>query len=237
MMMTCETEAPFKQENAALLTNLQSFVQQSARAGMPPFMRSNLACGGNCSHWAQLLGQFVALQGTGDVGETVLARGLPVPLAAVARPGLYLDPQAGPQRTVYGSRVKDRRSEFVPPITGCNCPRVTFSHVLQDWDQGCASSKPSARRAARWRIFSARKQSVDSLERMNMQMARPVAAFREERPRPAAQEEGPIVVSSADGKGVVMRREPADAALGAHTSHQRRQGQSQGDGHQRGLYG
>ena len=90
MMMTCETEV-LKQENAALLTNLQSFVQQSARAGKPPFMRSNLACGVQLlALGLQLLGQFVALQGTGDVGETVPAfegQAWQSSLPQLARPG------------------------------------------------------------------------------------------------------------------------------------------------------
>ena len=42
-------------------------------------------------------------------------------------------------------------------------------------------------------------QSVDSLERMNVQMAEQVTAFREERPRPDPDTEGAILVTSADG--------------------------------------
>jgi hypothetical protein len=60
------------------------------------------------------------------------------------------------------------------------------------------------------------KQSVDSLERMNTQMAEPVQAFREERTLPTAEEEGEIVVSSADGKGVVMRRAEGEQAPPTH---------------------
>jgi hypothetical protein len=58
--------------------------------------------------------------------------------------------------------------------------------------------------------------SVDSLERMNEQLAERVEAYREERPLPAAATEGEIMVASADGKGIVMRRSADDPAPAAH---------------------
>ena len=217
MMMTCETEV-LKQENAAWLTDLQSFVQQSARAGTAihevelGLWRQLLALG------LQLLGQFVALQGTGDVGETVAA---PAGPAWQRLPQLHgrgytsIFGKLTLQRTVYGSR-EGQKIEFVPLDNRLQLPESNFSYVLQDWDQGLCVEQAFGQASSTLVKILGLKQSVDSLERMNAQMARPVAAFREERPRPAPQEEGPIVVSSADGKGVVMRREPTDTAAKAH---------------------
>ncbi|NVM32003.1 MAG: ISKra4 family transposase, partial [Candidatus Helarchaeota archaeon] len=51
--------------------------------------------------------------------------------------------------------------------------------------------------------------SVDSLERMNRQMAESVEAFRTSLKKPATKEEGEILVATADGKGIPMRR-PSD---------------------------
>jgi hypothetical protein len=62
------------------------------------------------------------------------------------------------------------------------------------------------------------KQSVDSLEQMNVQMAEHVTDFRENRPQPDPVTEGPILVTSGDGKGIVMRRSAADPAPAAHRS-------------------
>src|SRR5207244_4058318 len=62
------------------------------------------------------------------------------------------------------------------------------------------------------------QQSVDSLERMNAQMAEQVTAFREDRPRPEPGTEGEVLVTSADGKGVVMRRPAGAPAPAAHRS-------------------
>src|SRR5580704_6291305 len=51
---------------------------------------------------------------------------------------------------------------------------------------------------------------------MNGQMAERVADFRAERQLPEAAAEGAILVSSADGKGVVMRRREGEPAAPAH---------------------
>jgi hypothetical protein len=58
------------------------------------------------------------------------------------------------------------------------------------------------------------KQSVDSLEEMNRQMAREVADFRDLQGSPAAAEEGQIVVVSADCKGVVIRGQGTPTVCG-----------------------
>ena len=51
-----------------------------------------------------------------------------------------------------------------------------------------------------------------ALEHMNRDMAAGVEAFRQQQPAPPAEEEGPILVLTADGKGVPMRRGPDEPA-------------------------
>ena len=64
---------------------------------------------------------------------------------------------------------------------------------------------------------------------MNQELAEEASTYLLNRPLPAAKEEGEILVASADGKGVVTRRDPAgNAAAGA--SHQRKQGQPEANG-------
>jgi len=113
------------------------------------------------------------------------------------------------QRTVYGSR-EGQTIDFVPVDNRLQLPESDFSYLLQDWDQSmCVEEAFSQAGRTLQRILGLR-QSVDSLERMNAQMAKPVEDFRADRPVPAAEEEGEILVSSADGKGVVMRRGPGE---------------------------
>jgi len=98
--------------------------------------------------------------------------------------------------------------------------------VLQDWDQSfCVEQAFAPSAQAITRILGLR-QSVDSLERINEDMAGNVIDFWEERRRPQAAEEGELLVTSADGKGIVMRREepapvPAHRGKGEKASHKR----------------
>lgn len=166
------------------------------------------------------LGHFFALLGSGDQGDTVT---LPDGRTCERLPELHrrryvsLFGEFHLQRTAYGSR-EGQKIDFVPLDNRLQLPASPFSYVLQDWDQAlCAEQAFSQAGSTVARMLNL-KQSVDSLEAMNAQMAEHVTAFREDRPRPDPGTEGEILVTSADGKGIVMRR-PADApAAAAHRS-------------------
>jgi hypothetical protein len=164
------------------------------------------------------LAQFFALQGTGDQGAAVT---LPDGQTCERLPELHARRYVsifGPftlSRTAYGSR-EGQKIAFVPLDNRLQLPATDFSYVLQDWDQAlCVEQAFGQARSTVARMLNL-PQSVDSLERMNVQMAEHVAPFRENRPKPAPATEGVILVTSADGKGIVMRR-PGDApAPAAH---------------------
>jgi hypothetical protein len=62
------------------------------------------------------------------------------------------------------------------------------------------------------------KQSVDTLERNNRQMAKPVLEFHEAQPPVTPAEEADLLVVTEDNKGVPMVRPPAEKPVGAHRS-------------------
>ena len=164
------------------------------------------------------LGHFFALHGTGDLGDTVT---LPDGPAWERLPELHTRRYVSIfgafelERTAYGSR-EGQKIEFVPLDNRLQLPESVFSYVLQDWDQGlCVEQAFGQAESTVARILDL-KQSVASLEQMNVQMAEQVTDFRENRPRPDPATEGPILVTSADGKGIVMRRSAADPAPAAH---------------------
>jgi hypothetical protein len=104
----------------------------------------------------------------------------------------------------------------VPLDNRLQLPESVFSYVLQDWDQGlCVEQAFGQAQSTVARMLNL-KQSVDSLEQMNVHMAEQVTDFRENRPRPDPATEGPILVTSGDGKGIVMRRSADDPAPAAH---------------------
>jgi hypothetical protein len=166
------------------------------------------------------LGHFFALQGTGDVGDTIT---LPDGQTCQRLPELHTRRYVSIfgafdlARTAYGSR-EGQKIAFVPLDNRLQLPESVFSYVLQDWDQGlCVEQAFGPAQSTVARLLNL-KQSVDSLEQMNVQMAEHVADFREDRPRPDPATEGAILVTSGDGKGIVMRRSAADPAPAAHRS-------------------
>ena len=201
-----------------LAEQLLGYVRQAAAQGSPAHEAEHAI-------WTRLLtlghaalGQFFALQGSGDQGDTVtlpdgqLCQRLPElhPRRYVSIFGLFLL-----QRTVYGSR-EGQKIDFVPLDNRLQLPESAFSYVLQDWDQGlCVEQAFGQARSTVARLLNL-KQSVDSLEHMNVQMAERVADFREDRPKPEPQSEGTLLVTSADGKGIVMRRDADAPAAAAH---------------------
>ena len=119
------------------------------------------------------------------------------------------------ERAVYGSR-EGQRIEHVPLDAQLQLPEGKFSYLLQDWDQSLVVEEPYAG-VSKWlsRILGF-SQSVDSLERMNRKAAALVPEFFDALPTPAPEEEGEIVIASADGKGVPMRRRRDEAPIDGH---------------------
>jgi hypothetical protein len=155
----------------------------------------------------QSVGAFLASHGSGDLGPTLT---LPDGRQAERLEQLHRRRYVSIfgafqlQRTAYGSR-EGQAVEFVPLDNRLQLPQSVFSYLLQDWDQSLAMEQPFGQVNQTIERMLRLKQSVDSLEQVNRQMAEDVAPFREGQGSPPAAEEGQIVVVSADGKGIVMR--------------------------------
>jgi hypothetical protein len=203
-----------------LASELLAFVRSAATQGTPVHEVER-------GLWQRLLqlghtalDQFFSLQGTGDLGDSVT---LPdgqtyqrLPHTHARRYVSIFGPFTLP-RTVYGSR-EGQKIAFVPLDNRLQLPASVFSYVLQDWDQSlCVEQAFGQAQTTVARILNL-KQSVASLEQMNGQMAEAVTPFRDNRPRPDPATEGEIVVTSADGKGIVMRRGDDDPAAATHRS-------------------
>jgi len=203
---------------AELAGQLEHLVRQAAHEGQAvhhvelQIWRQLLALG------RAALGQFFDLQGQGDLGETLTlpdgsdCRRLdhPHPRRYVSLFGAFTL-----QRVVYGTR-EGQKIDFVPLDARLQLPASDFSYVLQDWDQALCVEQAFNQAAGTVARMLGLEQSVDSLERMNTQMAADVTAFRENRPKPDPTTEGEVMVVSADGKGVVLRRAADDPAPAAH---------------------
>jgi hypothetical protein len=177
----------------------------------------------------QLLQHFFALLGDGDRGPAVASpdgqewQRLDHPHARryVSVFGTFaLD------RVVYGRR-EGQKIEFVPLDHRLQLPDSVYSYLLQDWSQGLCVESAFGQVSQTLKRMLEVTVSVDGLERMNAALAERVADYRQDRPAPAAATEGAVVVASADGKGIVMRRSADDPAPAAHRTKGEKASQKQ----------
>jgi hypothetical protein len=158
-----------------------------------------------------LLSAHVAAHGDGDVGASTTApdgqtcRKLPQPHPRTYR-SIF-----GPlviSRVVYGSR-EGQKITWVPLDARLGLPEGEFSYVLEDWAQRfCLRGAFAEARDSLAQLLGL-QPSVRSLEQMSRRVAPAAATFAQSRAAPPAAEEGEILVLTADGKGVPMRRPPS----------------------------
>lgn len=171
-----------------------------------------------------LMSAFVGSAGDGNVGETidVLAapegssaspdeeqprevrtlRRLPEPHA---RRYVSIFGELTITRMVYGMR-EGQKIEAVPLDARLGLPAGDFSYVLEDWQQRLCVKESFGEATGDLTELLGVAPSVRAAEVMNRQMAEFVPSFRLDQPPPPAKEEGELVVFTADGKGVPMRR-------------------------------
>jgi len=190
------------------LGEMVTFVRQAARDGRPidqverGLWQSLLALGHT------LLAGYVEGVGVGDVGETLSYEGRELKRLESPHERRYVSVfgELTVKRHVYGSR-ETQKHEVIPTDAVLSLPASDFSSLLQEWDQSfCVQNSYAESQQTVQRILGL-GQSVRSLEQMSVSMAAGVAEFRQSQPAPPAAEEGQIVVLTADGKGVPMRRE------------------------------
>jgi hypothetical protein len=201
-----------------LVEDLLTTIHQAAQHGTPAheveadLWQRVLALG------HQALALFFQLQGTGDLGET-----LPLPDGSTAQRleetharnyrSVFGDFTL--HRTVYGTR-EGQKLDFVPLDARLQLPASDYSYLLQQWDQSLGCEFAFARVGSTLFDILGLKQSTDSLERLNRQMAEQVTSFRQSRPLPKAGDEGEVMVAQADGKGIVIRRQADQPRILGH---------------------
>lgn len=211
-MMFPQKMVAAKTEVESTVAQLWQLVESAARQGTAAHVveedlfRKLLALG------RQLYGRFLALQGTGDVGERFL---LPDDRQVRRLEELHrrvlvtIFGEFVLHRAVYGTR-EGQAIEAVPLDARLQLPASKFSHLLQSWDQLLATEQPYNQVSHVMELILGLSQHVDSLERMSRGMSASAEEFCWSQPPPPAAAEGQILVESADGKGVPIRH-AADA--------------------------
>lgn len=210
--MMAQEAAKAKTEVEAAVKELFHLVEQGAREGTAAHVVEEDLFRQLLKMGRQVFGHFLAIQGTGDVGEQFalpdgrLARRLP---ELHTRPLVTIFGEFTLPRAVYGAR-EGQRIEAAPLDARLQLPESKFSYLLQNWDQLVTTEQPYGQVSRVMERILGVSQHVDSLERMSRQMAQTAEEFSWSQPAPPAAEEGEILVESADGKGVPIRH-AADA--------------------------
>ena len=160
-----------------------------------------------------LMTAFVAGQGTGDLGETFEHEGRTLRRLEQLHDRRYVSifGELTIWRHVYGTR-ETQKLEVVPLDARIGLPTDDYSNLLKQWDQSfCVRNSYEESRSSMEQILGL-KQSVQALEHQNQQMAQSVEGFRRQQPAPPKQEEGSLLIFTADGKGVPMRRQSDEPA-------------------------
>ena len=171
-----------------------------------------------------LLSAFVALQGDGDLGPQAEAPGGHVARRLPERHDrryVSIFGELTIDRIVYGSR-EGQRIERVPLDERLGLPEGDFSYVLEDWGQRLCLKESFAEAGHSLEMLLGLKLRTRTLEHMSREVAGDAPAFQEALPVPPPGEEGPLMVVTADGKGVPMRRPVQD---GPRPHHRRTKGE------------
>lgn len=204
--------------------SLRDFVQQAAQDGQRidtverELFRQLLGLGHT------MLSAFIAQQGDGDVGPQAetsdgrTTRRLPDPHD---RRYVSIFGELTIPRAVYGSR-EAQRIEWVPLDERLGLPDGDFSYVLEDWSQRLSLKESFAEASHSLEMLLGLRLGTRALEGMNRAVAAYAPAFQASLEVPPPEEEGPLLVVTADGKGVPMRRPPQE---GPKPHHRRTKGE------------
>jgi hypothetical protein len=154
----------------------------------------------------ELLRSFVEAHGDGDRGETLEREGETLDRLCKPHAKRYLSifGELLIDRWVYGSR-EGQAIEWSPLDAALGLPAGENSYVLEDWLQRLCVQEAFGGSVESFRAWLGTTVSVRTAEHMSREMSGYVDGFRGEA-IPPAEEEAELLVVTADGKGVPMRR-------------------------------
>ena len=158
-----------------------------------------------------LLRAFLALSGDGDAGPnlTVCGEGLDDPPRVLPR----LDqPRRRPYLSIFGAVEIERigyghdRLEAAPLDARLHLPRRQYSYLFQQWLGVFVVDDAHAEAIKKLETILGLEVSVRASEDLNREQGSDVEPFQNHLPTPEATQEGPILVVTADCKGVPLVR-------------------------------
>lgn len=196
-----------------LAIELQQFVDQSATDGNSLYETEKgvLVKVLKMGHLA--IDRLLQGQGDGDLGPTVQTQD-----------GVELQrsesPRKRPLRTVFGehafhayvyARGPKQKAVLRPIDARLNLPAGKYSYLLEEFSQYFCVEQAFGQASDSFQRVLGQKLSVDTLERTNGRVGQQAGAYLDALPTPPAEEEGELLVATADGKGVPLIRKNVKA--------------------------
>jgi hypothetical protein len=159
-----------------------------------------------------LLRAFLDMAGTGDVGPTLTVAGdspsdpeqeIPRRDRLHKRPYLSIFDEIDIERTCYGHD----RVEAAPLDARLHLPQRQYSYLLQRWLGAFVVDDAHAEAIRKLTTILGVEIAVKASEDLNREQASDVEVFQDRLPVPDAAEEGPLLVVTADCKGVPLVRQ------------------------------
>jgi hypothetical protein len=158
-----------------------------------------------------LLQAFLDKAGAGDVGPILTVAG-----ASPSDPGQELprldQPHKRPYLSIFGEVPIERtcyghgRVEAAPLDARLHLPRRQYSYLLQQWLGAFVVDDAHAEAVRKLGTILGLEITVKASEDLNREQASDVEVFQDRLPVPAAAAEGPLLVVTADCKGVPLVR-------------------------------
>jgi len=191
-----------------LMEQMIEFVQQASAEGLRADQVERELFASLLRAGQALLSGFVRQAGNGDEGRTV-ERGeqtLQRSESTKTRPYRSIFGVIDVERYVYAVREK-QKAEYLPVDQALGLPQGEHSYVLEDWlERFCVKEAFTSSVNSLADLLHC-SVSTRSAERINRDMSKYVEPFRlQTQVAPAQPDPDKILVVSADGKGVVMRR-------------------------------
>ncbi len=206
------------QDLFGMAQQLQYFVQLAAQHGESLYetekaiLRSVLKMGQLATE------SFLKLQGDGDLGDTVQTED-----------GQTLHRSEKPidraLRTVFGEHTftayvylpgPKKKIALRPIDARLNLAEGKGSYLWEEFSQYFCVDQAFAQAASAMETVFGQKLSVDTLERTNQRIGNQAEPFLDSLPAPPTEEEGELLVATADGKGVPLIREQAESPPPVH---------------------
>jgi hypothetical protein len=188
-----------------------------------------------------MLESFLTFAGTGDVGPTLTVTGtsatepeqvLPRLERPYKRPYLSIFGEIDIERICYGHG----RVEAAPLDAQLHLPRREYSYLLQRWLGAFVVDDAHAEAIRKLGTILGLKIAVKASEDLNGEQASDVEVFQDNLPIPAPETEAPLLVVTADCKGVPLVRKavqqveepsgsPSNGKRGRSSDHRRGKGE------------